>query len=82
MIPVVDGLILQSVKLDLSPGFVHHRLQLSFGTNYFSKISTEVVVLSGVVDCKVLDWWHPRYPHQDILPNVLPPTPDVWYSPH
>lgn len=81
LIPLVNGLILQKVKLDLSPGFNHHRLQLSFGTSFISSTTTQVVVLSGVADCKVLDWWHPCYPHQETASTLLDSAPDSWDSP-
>ncbi|XP_015118281.1 transmembrane protein 183 isoform X2 [Diachasma alloeum] len=82
MVPLVIGLILQTVKLDLSPGFDHHRLQLSFGTSFIPKTPTQVVVLSGVVDCKVLDWWHPCYPHQDTDSTLLQPVAESWDTPN
>ncbi|XP_008544349.1 transmembrane protein 183A [Microplitis demolitor] len=78
MIPLVNGLILQSVKMDLSPGFKHHRLHLNFSSNCSSKIPTHVVILSGVVDCKVLDWWHPCYPHHDRAIDVSLPSVEFW----
>lgn len=78
MIPLVNGLILQKVKLDLSPTFDYCRLQLTFGTNLLSTTSSQVVILSGVADCKVLDWWHPYYPHQDEALKISEPVPDSW----
>ncbi|XP_011311828.1 transmembrane protein 183B [Fopius arisanus] len=78
LVPLVIGLVLQTVKLDLSPSFDHHRLQLSFGTSFIPKIPTQVVILSGVVDCKVLDWWHPCYPHQDTDCTLLQPIAESW----
>ncbi|XP_063985980.1 transmembrane protein 183 [Diachasmimorpha longicaudata] len=82
LVPLVIGLILQTVKLDLSPGLGHHRLQLSFGTNFIPKTPTQVVVLSAVVDCKVLDWWHPCYPHQDTDSTILQPIAESWDTPN
>lgn len=79
MVPLVMGLILQTVKVTLSPGFDHHRIQLSFGTSYIPKTPTQVIVLNGVVDLKVFDWWHPCYPHQDVISStILEETTESW----
>ncbi|XP_034949602.1 transmembrane protein 183 [Chelonus insularis] len=79
MIPLVAGLILQSVKVDLSPGFKYHRITLNFGSTYIPKTPTHTITLSQVVDYKVLDWWNPCYPHQDKIDFFMPFT-ESWDS--
>ncbi|XP_012259822.2 transmembrane protein 183 isoform X2 [Athalia rosae] len=77
--PLVIGLILQSVSITLSPGFRHHRLHLGFGTALTPKTpASQVLLLDGVVGVRVLDWWHPLYPHQHAASAVLPPSDDAW----
>ncbi|XP_046612206.1 transmembrane protein 183 isoform X1 [Neodiprion virginianus] len=79
MTPLVIGLILQSVSMTLSPGFRHHRLQLGFGTAVTPKTpASQMLLLDGVVGVRVLDWWHPLYPHQHAASAVLPPSDDAW----
>ncbi|XP_043271807.1 transmembrane protein 183 [Venturia canescens] len=79
MVPLVMGLTLQTVKVTLSPGFDHHRIQLNFGTSYIPKTPTQVILLTSVVDLKVLDWWHPCYPHQDVVSStILEETTESW----
>nr|CAD7262624.1 unnamed protein product [Timema shepardi] len=69
-IPVVLGLTLCSVSLTLSQGLRFHRLQLLFGSEHScytlgssSSLGGSPVVLDPVVNVRVLDWWHPLYPH-------------------
>nr|CAD7453744.1 unnamed protein product [Timema tahoe] len=69
-IPVVLGLTLCSVSLTLSQGLRFHRLQLLFGSEHScytlgssSSLGGSPVVLDPVVNIRVLDWWHPLYPH-------------------
>ncbi|PSN35387.1 Transmembrane protein 183 [Blattella germanica] len=68
-LPMVMGLTLCSVSLT---GIRHHRLQLSFGSGHMcftagkpntSSLDCSTVVLDPVVNVRVLDWWHPNYPH-------------------
>lgn len=67
-IPMVMGLSLCSVSLTLSQGVRHHRLQLAFGSGHMcypniTSLDSITVVLDPVVNVRVLDWWHPLYPH-------------------
>ncbi|KAG7197031.1 hypothetical protein KM043_017563 [Ampulex compressa] len=78
MLPPVIGLILQTVSMNLMPGFKDHRLQLSFGTSGIPNTSTSQVVLNDVIDYQVLDWWHPYYPHQDAVSIIELPQTDSW----
>lgn len=77
--PLVIGLTLQSVTMTLSPGFRHHRLQLGFGTAITPKTPpSQMILLDGVVGVRVLDWWHPLYPHQHASSAIIPPSDDSW----
>lgn len=73
-IPLVLGLTLTAVSLTLSQGFRHHRLQMAFGSglSYMSRpvdsSSCVEVVLDPVINVRVLDWWHPLYPHSQTTP--------------
>lgn len=77
MIPPVDGLFLQKVVVSLAAGFKHHRMQLYFSTSQVSITPSQIVMLNGVVDFQVLDWWHPRYPHKATI-TVISPAKDHW----
>ncbi|XP_015591498.1 transmembrane protein 183A isoform X2 [Cephus cinctus] len=78
MVPMVIGLTLQTVTVTLSSGYDHHKLQLGFGTACTPKnIASQLVVLDGVIEIRVLDWWSPFYPHQDMATTiVVPPSND------
>ncbi|XP_043265327.1 transmembrane protein 183 isoform X2 [Colletes gigas] len=78
MLPLVIGLILQSVTMTLMPGFKEHRLQLGFGTSNIASSLTNQVILNSVVNCQVLDWWHPLYPHEDTITTIELPQSDFW----
>lgn len=78
MLPLVNGLILQSVSITLMPGFKEHRLQLGFGTSNIASSLTNQVILNGVVNYQILDWWHPLYPHQDAITAMELPQNDFW----
>ncbi|XP_017793397.1 PREDICTED: transmembrane protein 183B isoform X2 [Habropoda laboriosa] len=78
MFPPVIGLILQSVTMTLMPGFKNHRLQLGFGTSNIPNTSTNQVILNDVINCHILDWWHPSYPHQDGMTVIKLPQSDFW----
>jgi hypothetical protein len=69
---MVMGLSLCSVSLTVSQGMRHHRLQLVFGSGHMChtagipnivSLDSSTVVLDPVVNVRVLDWWHPMYPH-------------------
>lgn len=71
-LPMVMGLSLCSVSLIVSQGILHYRLQLVFGSDHLcytasrpsiSSLDCVTVVLDPVVNVRVLDWWHPMYPH-------------------
>ncbi|KAI4483848.1 hypothetical protein M0802_013262 [Mischocyttarus mexicanus] len=66
-LPLVIGLMLQKVLVTLMPGLKYLRLQLGFGTSDFPNALTNQVILNDVIDYEILDWWHPRYPHQDTI---------------
>ncbi|XP_019888427.1 transmembrane protein 183 isoform X2 [Ooceraea biroi] len=65
MLPPVLGLVLQTVSMNLMPGFREHRLQLGFGTSDIPSTLTNQVILRDVTEYRILDWWNPAYPHQD-----------------
>nr|XP_050869151.1 putative transmembrane protein 183BP [Vespula vulgaris] len=69
-LPFVIGLILQKLSVTLMPGLKYLRLQLEFGTSDLPNALTNQVILNYVNDYEVLDWWHPRYPHQDTISHL------------
>ncbi|XP_033342746.1 transmembrane protein fates-shifted isoform X2 [Megalopta genalis] len=75
MLPQVTGLILQKVAI-LKQGI--YQLQLGFGTSDVPNTLTHQVILNDVVDCQVLNWWHPSYPHQDTVTTIELPQNDSW----
>ncbi|XP_046826565.1 transmembrane protein 183-like isoform X2 [Vespa crabro] len=72
-LPLVIGLILQKLSVTLMPGLKYLRLQLGFGTSDIPNALTSQVILNYVNDYEVLDWWHPRYPHQDTISHLCEP---------
>lgn len=76
-IPTTQGLTLNSAIMTLSPTFRHHKLQMVFGSGatYMSQkpvgSNTTTVILDGVINVKILDWWHPSYPHNHNLDVLL-----------
>lgn len=75
-IPPVIGLVLTSVCLTLSQGFRHHRLQLGFGSGIKGYPPLEGsactnIILDPVINFRVLDWWHPLYPHNHNIQDLL-----------
>lgn len=77
-VPLVLGLTLTSVSLTLSQGFRHHRLQLGFSSgvhtcsyNALGGSNNTTIILDPVINVKVLDWWHPLYPHDDNIEYLL-----------
>lgn len=75
MLPPVIGLVLQTVSMNLMPGFRRHRLHLRFGTSIFSSTLTNEVILNDVIGYRILDWWDPLYPYHDT--SFLT---DIWES--
>jgi hypothetical protein len=71
LIPIapVLGLTLTSAQLNLSSELRSYKLQLWFGSEIQrSKPSPDgngniLIILEPVINVKVLDWWHPLYPH-------------------
>nr|XP_023029519.1 transmembrane protein 183 isoform X1 [Leptinotarsa decemlineata] len=75
-IPPVIGQLLTYVALTLSQGYRHHRLQLGFSSgvrSYYSPDGSDhtIIVLDPVIDYKLLDWWHPLYPHSHNMQDLL-----------
>ncbi|GLH02770.1 Transmembrane protein 183 [Gryllus bimaculatus] len=66
--PVVLGLTLCHVAVSLSQGLCSYRLRLEFGSGPLCyPDSNGVVIFDPVVNIKILDWWHPLYPHTNSL---------------
>lgn len=67
--PVVMGLVLANVTFNVSHEMHHYRLRLTFDTvKYYrpcrtANSNTVIVNLEPVANVRVLDWWHPQYPH-------------------
>lgn len=78
MLPPVLGLVLQSVSMSLMPGFREHRLHLGFGTSDVPNSLTNHIILSNVTEYRILDWWHPAYPHQDMIYPIELVQNDSW----
>lgn len=76
-VPPVMGLKLSFISLTLSQGFSYYRMQMRFGSalNCGSRTmdgasSTEIVI-DPVFTYRVLDWWHPMYPHSHTALSYL-----------
>ncbi|EEZ99147.1 transmembrane protein 183 [Tribolium castaneum] len=74
LIPIapVLGLTLTSAQLNLSSELRSYKLQLWFGSEIQSckPLSTggnTLIILEPVINVRVLDWWHPLYPHSHNL---------------
>ncbi|XP_024875654.1 transmembrane protein 183 isoform X2 [Temnothorax curvispinosus] len=78
MLPPVIGLVLQTVSENLMPGFRERRLQLGFGTSDAPGTFTNQVVLRNVINYRILNWWDPAYPHQDVSYTIELPQSDSW----
>ena len=77
---MISGQVLSGVALTLSQGLRYHRLQLSFGSGPFPSMSNIPIVLDPVVNVRVLDWWHPSFPHSDGLNNSMFSNASTKYS--
>ncbi|KAG5344087.1 T183B protein, partial [Acromyrmex charruanus] len=79
MLPPVIGLVLQTVSINLMPGFREYRLQLGFGTSDIPSTLTNQIILRNVIGYSILNWWDPAYPHQDVGYTIeLPQNNDSW----
>lgn len=68
MLPPILGQYLSSVSLTLSQGMFHEKLQLGFGSGIITSSAKVLdgvceIVLDPVIKYRILDWWHPAYPH-------------------
>ncbi|XP_066594882.1 transmembrane protein 183-like isoform X2 [Prorops nasuta] len=79
-IPHVIGMILHKVSISLMPGFKYQRVQFGFGTSDIPNSSLCQVILNEVVDYQILDWWHPSYPHRNVIsiPTVQLEPCEAW----
>jgi len=65
----VLGLTLTSAQLNLSAKLRYYKLQMWFGSeiqSYYPSTGGNgdtFIILEPVINVKVLDWWHPLYPH-------------------
>lgn len=72
----LSGEVLATVSVTLSSGFRHHRIQLIFGSGIRSISMSDAnkveILLDPVISYKILDWWHPLYPHEPAqIPDLL-----------
>lgn len=70
-LPPVLGLTLCAANLNLSSELRSYRLQLLFGSEIRGLGGSTVVVLEPVINVKVLDWWHPLYPHNHNMEHLF-----------
>ncbi|KAL0276496.1 UNVERIFIED_CONTAM: hypothetical protein PYX00_004054 [Menopon gallinae] len=71
-LPMISGQILNGVSMTLSEGMRYHKLQLIFGCGPSPCMNTSsLIVLDPVLNVRILDWWHPLYPHSDGLNNTM-----------
>lgn len=74
-IPSVLGQTLNSVYMTLSSSSCVTQLRLRFGSGIhvcdMHTPDAAVVVLNSVIGVKILDWWHPLYPHDNSLQFLL-----------
>ncbi|XP_070534928.1 transmembrane protein 183-like [Ptychodera flava] len=65
-IPVVMGMILTNVYLNVSRDMKHFNLKLVFHTarekGHYHSNSGVVVTLDPITNARILHWWHPHYP--------------------
>ncbi|XP_011692569.1 PREDICTED: transmembrane protein 183-like isoform X2 [Wasmannia auropunctata] len=78
MLPPVIGLVLQTVSMNLMPGFREYRLQLGFGTSDVPSTLTNQIILRNVIGCSIFNWWDSAYPHQDVGYTIELPQNDSW----
>lgn len=74
-LPSVLGHTLNHVYMTLSYSTCVTQLRLGFGSGiHVCDVSTPDavrVVLDSVIGAKILDWWHPLYPHDNSLQFLL-----------
>lgn len=76
-IPPIMGLTLSCISLTLSQGFSYYRMQIRFGSGIscsgrpLDGSACTDVIIDPVLNYRVLDWWHPLYPHSQTTPIVL-----------
>lgn len=68
LLPPVLGQTLSSVSMTLSAGLFRQKLHLGFSSGIISSGSKVAdgdsdIVLDPVISYRILDWWHPSYPH-------------------
>ena len=76
-IPIVMGLILNRVYLNVSSGSMrYHKLKLIFDTHLKTtttknEVGMFEVILDPVLEVRVYPWWHPRYreAHAETIPD-------------
>lgn len=73
MLPPIIGLTLSSVSLTLSRGLLHQKMELGFNSGIFSTDYKSIdgntdIILDPVLSYRILDWWHPAYPHDYNIP--------------
>jgi len=78
MLPPVIGLVLQTVSINLMPGFREYRLQLGFGTSNVPGTLTNQIILCNVIEYSILNWWDPAYPHHDVNYTIEIQPNDSW----
>lgn len=74
-LPPIIGQTLSSVSLTLSQGFFTQKMQLGFSSGIVSVGFKMVdgdsdIVFDPVVGYRILDWWHPAYPHDYNIPAL------------
>ncbi|XP_066999803.1 putative transmembrane protein 183BP [Anabrus simplex] len=66
--PLVLGQTLCNVTMTLSHGLCSYRMRLEFGSGPLCyNDNSNTLVFDPVVNVKVLDWWHPLYPHNSSM---------------
>jgi hypothetical protein len=64
--PVIMGMVLNKVYLNVSQNMRFHRLRLVFDTHRVKDIKQcytgVTVILDPVINAKIFKWWDPRFP--------------------
>lgn len=73
-VPPIVGQTLHEAALTLAHGLKNHKLHLKFGSGIKVRgvhLDGTLVVLDPVINVRILDWWHPLYPHNNSLQFLL-----------
>ena len=71
--PAVMGMYLVAVSLNVGHKMHHHKLKLTFSTNSYrhsmrnQDAGNITMTFDPVSNIRVLNWWHPQYPYNEMV---------------